>query len=103
MMILPAIVDFDTANSLRIKIDKISTPDMAFCCDGHNVLKLTTWGLQALLAADRDLQANGKKLGLTRISPEFSQALEDFGCKEQMERWSQISNLDAPSSKGSSA
>ncbi len=86
---LPATLNLNSAETLRqALIDAISGSGGAFV-DGSRVIRVDTPCLQVLLAAGRDVEADGRTFSLCNPSDQLRSAFEDIGMSAELDRWRQ--------------
>ena len=86
---LPATLNLNTAETLKeALIDAISSSGGAFV-GGSQVNRVDTPCLQVLLAAGRDVEADGRTFALCNPSDQLRSAFEDIGMSAELDRWRQ--------------
>jgi anti-anti-sigma regulatory factor len=84
---LPAIVDVVSAHALYEDLTHASHA-FKLIIHAEKVERITTPGIQLLLAAEKSLAPNGGTLTVVTPSDVFKQTMIDLGLNSQLKKWS---------------
>lgn len=84
---LPSVVDITSAQTLYQDLTHASHAHK-LVIHAENVQRITSPGVQLLLAAEKSLSASGGSLSVVSPSDAFKQTLVDLGLDSQLKKWS---------------
>jgi anti-anti-sigma regulatory factor len=84
---LGSALDALAAAPLHLALADASARDMDVRLRGEDIERVSTPSLQVLLAAAREVEAQGHDFALAAPSATLTQALEDLGLAAEVKRW----------------
>ncbi len=87
---LPATLNLNSAETLRQALMDAISGSGGAVVDGSQVMRVDSPCLQVLLAAGRDVEADGRTFALCNPSDQLRSAFEDIGMSAELNRWRQI-------------
>jgi len=88
LLVLPAIIDMNAALPLTKNITQMLQRDSQITIDASKVERITTSGIQVLIATHRELESTQGSLKLQKPSTVFCQAFDILGLTHLYQLWS---------------